>query len=328
MRRVLLAATVMAGTWVGSAAVAEEGEEAFLGVVIQDLSGALAEALDLDRPEGALISQVIEDSPAQRAGLEVGDVLVELKGEPIGDADDVIEAIAEAEVGEEIDLRWMRHGDWKTGSVVLGERSPERSWSFHFSDYFGDGGCRIGIELTPLRDGLGEPFGVEDGEGLLVLSVEEDSPAARAGLRGGDVIVGVGEQRVATRDELSDALEKAAGETVELRRMRRGTRGSARLRGLKLEVPEHYGKSIWHGRAEGLPHAVRGFCRQGLERIERSELPQTLREWRPPFAAEELRGSMAELESELREAMEKLREDMEELRLELGEEQEEEEEQL
>ena len=158
---------------------------------------------------------------------------------------------------------------------------------------------------------------MEDGRGVLVLSLEDDSPAEEAGIRAGDVIVMVGEERVSDSHELRSALAGSAGESVEIVVKRRKSRGPARRRELELAVPESYGRMGCGVVPRGFEHGYRDFIDDidldALRHLDFDALaPDFELDWQE--AGEELRESLETLETELREEMEELRQRLEELK--------------
>lgn len=172
-----------------------------LGIVIQDVTPDLAEALDLDTVQGAVITQVEPDSPAEEAGLKAGDIVVAVEGEPVSGSAALRNLIGLMRVGEEVEITVVRDGRRRTVEAEIG-KAQARSLA---------GGRAIpkldGAEFRNLD--RSHPLHGEV-EGVLVAQVDQGSPAWRNGLRNGDVILAVNRQRVTTVDELARALERAA----------------------------------------------------------------------------------------------------------------------
>ena len=112
----------------------EEASRGYLGVMLQDLSPSIAKALQLDSDTGILVSEVVDDGPAEQAGLEDGDVILELDGKKITKYKDLTKAIRAHEPGDEGEVVVLREGKERTFDVTLGERE-EDDWAF-----FGDDG--------------------------------------------------------------------------------------------------------------------------------------------------------------------------------------------
>lgn len=163
----------------------------WLGVFIQDISQDLATSFGLDRPRGALVSQVANGSPAERSGLLAGDVIVEFDGHDIEYSHDLPHVVGLMEPGSQAEAIIYREGSRRSVDVQLGAlptqvvatgkapRDSRRSSSAIF-----------GMELSNLSDSREDNQGLSSG--VVIESVESGSPAAEAGLRIGDVIVQLG----------------------------------------------------------------------------------------------------------------------------------------
>jgi Do/DeqQ family serine protease len=172
-----------------------------LGILIQDVTPDLAEALNLDSAQGALVSQVVEDSAAKDAGVEVGDVIIRLNGDAIVDGSDLRNRVGLMRVGEEVELQIIRGDDRLTVEAEIGEASATQVAGAETSPRF------EGAEFSDLSRShplFGQVEGVE------VSQVTPDSPAASVGLRQGDVILSVNRRpvdSVARFNELVGELE-------------------------------------------------------------------------------------------------------------------------
>jgi Do/DeqQ family serine protease len=166
-----------------------------LGINVQDLTPELAHGLGVARTEGAVITQVQPDSPAARAGLRPGDIVIEADGHPVRSASDLRNRIALVRAGQEIELTLLRSGARRVITARVGERQTAAA--------------RVapqilsGAILQDIRPGMPMYGKVE---GVLVASVKPDSAAAGYGVRAGDVIVQANGQRVKSVTELHAAL--------------------------------------------------------------------------------------------------------------------------
>ncbi len=179
----------------------------WLGVQIQPVTADLAESLGLDKVQGAIISDVTQDSPALKSGLKQGDTILKANGEDIDDAKDLSRTVAGVKPDTEIQVDIIRDGKRQTIAVMIGTmpgempkmastgKGPE---SVDLSSF--------GIKVVP----------AEDGAGLRVTELDPKSPAAENGLRSGDIILEVAGQHVASQDDLGKAMEKAKGKKVLL----------------------------------------------------------------------------------------------------------------
>ena len=176
-----------------------------LGVNIQTLTPDIAESMGLANVQGALVSQVVDGSPAEKAGIRAGDVVTAVNGKPVKDAASLRNAIGLLGVGEKVDVALMRDGKPRRVTAVIGERDATAGGG----DAEAPAGHR-GLDGADLADA--------QGGGVLVRSVAEGSPAAQRGLRNGDVIVGVGRTRVANLAEFRKATQGAQAFVLQIRR--------------------------------------------------------------------------------------------------------------
>jgi serine protease Do len=206
----------------------------YLGVYIQDVTQEMAKALDMDEPHGALVSQVTEDGPADKAGVKDGDVILEVDGEPVKDSQDLRFRIAATPPGTEVELTVLRDGKRKTIKVELGEL-PEEEMAEAPAGGGRDWEEKLGLELTRLTSRIRRELDLpDDVKGAVVESVEPGSPADEAGFRRGDVITEADRQPVDSPGDFWDILDEVpAGETILVRVFRE----EARLF-LPLTIPE------------------------------------------------------------------------------------------
>lgn len=201
----------------------------WIGIYMQDVNKSLAEAFDLKTTEGVLVNDVAEDSPAENAGIEPKDIILSWNGTTVKDSDALTELVRASKIGDKANLAINRDGKEMTVAVEVGERREPQffgfggegdagewaPYSFEFLDNMKTTG--IGVSMQSLSGDLGEYFGVPDGEGALITEVMEDTPAAKAGLQVGDVVVEVNGEKVESPNDVSSELRgKDRGEEVEL----------------------------------------------------------------------------------------------------------------
>lgn len=200
----------------------------WLGVSIQDLTPRLAKANGNKVTEGALVNDVERKSPADSAGIEEGDVIVEFDGRKVYDADDLSKFVAKTKPGTTVTIVIDRKGTTKTLKATIGKYPARKARAFSFR---GPGrrvitigtSKALGAELRPLGKQLAEYFQVPDGKGVLVESVEKESAAEKAGLKAGDVIIKIGNERVRDVKDVWEALEEYdEGDKVEVEVIRKG----------------------------------------------------------------------------------------------------------
>lgn len=170
----------------------------WLGVVIQEVTADLADSFGLDRPRGALVSQVQADSPAAKAGLQPSDVILQFNGKPVENSGDLPRMVGMAKPGAKIALQVWRKGRVQEVVVVLGELPSED----RVASKNGKGYSRGGLALSELTPDQRRELNID--HGLLVEEVTGD--AARAGIQVGDVILAVNNARVATVDAFRKAI--------------------------------------------------------------------------------------------------------------------------
>lgn len=165
----------------------------WLGVQIQGINSELAEVLGLDRARGALVSDVVEDSPAQEAGLKPRDVILRFNGEPIEEWRHLPPLVGLVRPGTGVPVEILRDGKRRTVEVEIGELPEEDGDGDAGAGGEADGGTRLGIVVRDLTEQQREELGVESG--VLVERVVSRN-ARRAGLQRGDVIVSMGNESV------------------------------------------------------------------------------------------------------------------------------------
>jgi serine protease Do len=196
----------------------------YVGVGTQAVSGAMAKALHLPENAGALLASVESGSPAAKAGLEPGDVIETVNGQKIASPRDLALTVASVTPGDEAKFHILRDGQDRDVAVRVGEQPLDKTVQARAEEPASHGQLGLGLgALTPdARDQLSVPDGME---GALVRNVRPGSPAQQAGLRPGDIIVGVGNQRVGTPSDANRAIEAALGgrmHAVALRVLRDG----------------------------------------------------------------------------------------------------------
>ncbi len=183
----------------------------YIGVSIQPVTPELAKAMELAGTDGALVSQVAPGSPAEKAGIERGDVILRFDDRPIVKMRDLSRAVAATPVGKAASLVLRRGNDEKTVEVVvakLGDTGPQPA-----QQRGPDGAKDLGLQLEDIDAALRERLDLGDIEGVVVVDVDPSGPAGRAGIEPGDVIVEVDRQRVRSVAEIEERLARA-GEAV------------------------------------------------------------------------------------------------------------------
>ena len=338
--------------------VAQAGEEkGYLGVKLQELTPSMAKALQMDDESGVMINEIVDDSPAEKAGLEDGDVILEFNGKTISDNGDLTKAVRATSPGEEVKVVVLRNGKTKSIKIEVGKNESRNvffmsgdgdSHAPHF-EHFGEGDHKVmimsgdddftwtmdedmdfsfnsdrgymGVHLDDLNEQMGEYFGVKDGNGALVTEVVEDSPAAKAGLKAGDVIVKVGENDV----ESAASLHKAIADTEPEQQMAIKVMRKGRSKDLSItlgEMPEEafskrmefIGKGDNHFSIHTAPRMMKHFGHDDVDVRVIRRAPHAKHEYLELKELHEAESELKEMREELHNMQKELKKIQEELK--------------
>ncbi len=170
----------------------------WFGVYIQDITADLAKSFALTKNEGALISSVMKNSPAEKAGINRGDIIINYDGKKVIDATQLRNMVAETEVGKEVEIEIIREKKNQALKVTIGQFNEEKDEQ--------EGITNFGLNLQELTSELAQKFGYEENAGLLVANVEPNSASDSAGIKRGDLIVEVNNLKVPTINRFKKAL--------------------------------------------------------------------------------------------------------------------------
>ncbi|MDJ1158574.1 DegQ family serine endoprotease [Chelatococcus sp. SYSU_G07232] len=187
-----------------------ETRRGWLGVRIQGVDDATAEALNLGRARGALVAGIDEKGPAKPAGLEVGDVIVRFDGKDVRESRDLPRMVASLPVGKEVEVVIVRKGKELTKTVKLGrlEDGEKQASAAPGEPEKPLVKSALGLELSSLNDELKRRFNIKEGlKGVVVTRVDPNSAAADKRIQAGDLIVEVGQEPVNTPADVSKRLE-------------------------------------------------------------------------------------------------------------------------
>jgi serine protease Do len=190
----------------------------WLGVAIQPVTADLAKSLKLSESAGALVSSVTDGSPAEKAGLKPGDVIVEFNGEKVTRADRLPNAVANTPVGRDVPVSIVRDGKPMKLTVKVGEQAETKEAAAKPEQE----PAKLGLSVEPVTPRVARELGLKETHGLVVRAVDDDSPAAEAGIQAGDVIVEVDRQPVRSAGDMRRRLEEHAKGTPVLMLVRRG----------------------------------------------------------------------------------------------------------
>lgn len=178
-----------------------------LGVWFSELTPMYISALDLDEDtKGVVVTDVIEDSPAEEAGLKRYDVIVEFEGEPVDNGNEFRNRVAMLKPGTEVKMVVLRDDKRKKITAELTKREPQKQTAATRTETLE----KLGIVVTNLSDELAERFGYEDVTGVIVRQVDSGSEAARKGIKPGVLIMEVNRDPVKNTGDFYEAIDKAA----------------------------------------------------------------------------------------------------------------------
>jgi len=195
----------------------------FLGVGIKEIETDRAKALKLKEEAGVEVTRVDENSPAEKAGLKSGDVILEYNGQHVEGIEQFSRLVHETPAGREVKLGVTRNGANQTIVAKIGSRRPAPVVPFDLGNisvripdiphtFMGWRSSLLGVEAESLDGQLAEFFGVK--EGVLVRSVIQGSAAEKAGMKAGDVITRVDDSKVASSSDVTSRLRSSRGKSV------------------------------------------------------------------------------------------------------------------
>jgi len=211
----------------------------WIGIMIQDVSERIARKAKLDSEEGAYVKEIVENSPADSAGIQEGDVIVMFNGKKIFDSEDLTKIVRKTMPGTTVDLVAIRDGQKRTLHVTVGKNKMSKHQMFGAIPNIPDvhvilGNHILGLHLLTLNEQLGEYFGVPNNEGVLVEEVEHESAAEKAGFKAGDIIIRVGKKAVDAVEKVQKELRKYdEGDKAEFEVMRKTIKKS-----ISMEIEE------------------------------------------------------------------------------------------
>ena len=180
-----------------------------LGVAVQEVNQAFAESFNLDKPEGALVASVSKGSPAEKAGLQAGDVIRQVDGQPIVASGDLPAWVGQAQPGQQAKLSVWRQGKPLELTATLGDASDKAVKQARNDDTVGKG--QLGLSLRPLDPQERRAAGLN--EGLVIEQAR--GPAAAAGVQPGDVLLAINGAPIKDITQVRAAMAKA-GKSVAL----------------------------------------------------------------------------------------------------------------
>jgi serine protease Do len=275
MRTLGTVVIVSLAAWLGTAAAFGQSSKtatftsgSYLGVMVQEIDSERAKALKLPEEAGVEITRVESDSPADKAGLKTGDVILQYNGQRVEGMEQFSRLVRETPVGRDTKLNIVRDGAPQTVTAKVGARRalpgfvplPSDRFEIRIPDiprsFMSWRSPALGVEAESLDGQLAQFFGVK--EGVLVRSVIKGGAAEKAGIRAGDVITRVGDTRVATPADISSALRSSKGKQVAVVVMRDHKETTVNVTlGDDDRVERGWEQFVtpgWHGRPIALPY--------------------------------------------------------------------------
>jgi C-terminal processing protease CtpA/Prc len=320
----------------------ERDHDGWIGVYVQDLDRELRRYLDLDERYGALINNVVSGGPADDAGLQEEDLIIKFDGKRIRDTDDLIRAVRRTRPDKKVELEIIRDKQKKTVQLTVGERRSRYRADDRRRDrrvtVFRDRPW-LGIRLAEINADLAPYFSVEENAGVLILEVEKNSPAEKAKLKAGDVILEIANRTVRSVEDVFDILaDFRRGDEIEIKIQRRGEEQTVKV---TLERPPrsyHFDynndemrawKNEWRDQLRRLQHDLKYNLRPELRDLDkriRIEIEDKIRRNLGDIRAleselnkfgEDFGAEMEKFGRELEREMEKLAEELERMEIEL-----------
>jgi serine protease Do len=178
----------------------------WLGVTIQPMTPQLAESFGLKEAKGALVSEVVKDSPAERAGIRRGDIIVSLQGKEVENVSDLPRLVAAIPVGDKINIGLLRDGKKIEVTATIGKlaETEEKAGTAP-----GGSAGTLGLTVTDVTPDAAQTYGLTGDKGALVTAVDPSGPAADSDIHPGDLIIEVNSKRIDTVKEFAESVKKA-----------------------------------------------------------------------------------------------------------------------
>jgi serine protease Do len=307
----------------------EESTGAYLGVDISDVTSERLSALKLKDERGVEVTMVDQDAPAGKAGLKEHDVLLTMNGSNVESGAQLRRMIRETPPGRIVSFGVSRDGQPLTIQVQLADRRKSMAWNtkvkgFKFqmpempnmqdfeppmSVVVVHSSMRSGLMVENITPQLGDFFGVKNGKGVLIRSVEKGSRAEKAGFRAGDVIVRVNEQSVHDTSDFSHALRSSSNATVTV-----GIVREKKEQNLTLPLPDRKDSGDLFEESFDAPEIDAAEMQMNLSKV-REELAQVQPQMQ--YALQESRLAVEQIRPEIEKAQREAREAVERQRLEI-----------
>ena len=195
----------------------------YLGVMIQDVTPSLAKEFKLKEAEGALVGDVTPKSPAEKAGIESGDLILQFNGKKVADSRHLKLEVARVQPGETVPVKLLRDGSTKTLEVTVREVPGTEHLAKNDNQKDDDTGTLNGVTVADIDSTARQQFDLPGNvKGVVITDIDPNSAAAEAGLKPGDIIQEINRKPVRTAEEAVKMTEKATDKTTLLRVWREG----------------------------------------------------------------------------------------------------------
>ena len=189
----------------------------YLGVEIGDVGTGVGEFYGAADDAGAMVTKVVEGSPAEKAGVKVDDIVVELEGEPVAGATELMNKVAMRKPGTDVNLTVLRDGKRKKLTVTLDTRPDSATLARGGESQTAE---QVGVQVQTLTRDLAQQLGYEGLSGVVVTEVEAGSPADEAQIQPGDLITEVNREPIRNVRQWNEAVAKGAEKGKVLLRVR------------------------------------------------------------------------------------------------------------
>jgi serine protease Do len=206
----------------------------FLGIYPADIDDDDREALDYKEGDGVLVEDVVKGEPAEKAGLEAGDIIIKIADDKIGSTKDLGKALKKHKPGDKVNVLFVRDGKEKDVKLELGKRPkipaiPKIPKMPKMQVRHYENGGYLGIEIAEIKEQLHEYFEVK--KGVLIEKVQEGTPAEKAGLKAGDVITKIEDCETSDVNELIESVRKhEPGSEVTVYYVRKGKKNEVKVK--------------------------------------------------------------------------------------------------
>ncbi len=181
----------------------------WLGVVIQPIDDNIAKAMGLDSPKGALVASIVDGSPANKAGLKIGDVILNFDGKPINNTNKLPRIVGETPINKTVEMEIFRDG--KSQKIPLVVAQPEKDDPFSKDKEIGDKPEKVvlGVGVSNITEELKRNFQIDSGiKGVVVTDIDKSSILAFTGIKAGDVIVSINRKQIDNIDDFEKSFDE------------------------------------------------------------------------------------------------------------------------